>query len=223
MGDRSPAIANLKSCLDRASLVVDLLTDRKDVQLQTTQSNVGVIVLDLLWSQGEALTVLPEWRRAGLSAHVLALGGKRNTIETIRALDMGADDVLSRPFNADELMARVRALVRRCEPLREKVCRVHDLEIDKQAHVVRRGGRAIPLTPREFALLELLAEQPGHVVTRSTIWQHLYADDGEQLSNVVDVYIRYLRNKIDRGHEVPLILTRWGQGYLLRGERANCA
>src|SRR5262249_3385055 len=150
--------------------------------------------------------------------HVLALTGDRSPQQTVRALDVGADDVLARPFETEEFLARVRALARRAEPAAGRVLRLHDLEIDRQAQTVRRGGRTIALTPREFALLEVLARQPGRVVSRATIWRHLYDGDGETASNVVDVYIRYLRNKIDRGFDVPLILTRWGQGYMLRAE-----
>jgi DNA-binding response OmpR family regulator len=99
-----------------------------------------------------------------------------------------------------------------------RVLRVHDLEIDTAARTVKRGGKGIHLTPREFALLEFLAFHRGKVVSRSMIWEHLYDEQDENTSNVVDVYIRYLRNKIDKGFELSLILTRWGEGYLLRGE-----
>jgi DNA-binding response OmpR family regulator len=98
------------------------------------------------------------------------------------------------------------------------VLRVHDLEIDTAARTVKRAGQPIYLTPREYALLEFLAFHRGKVVTRSMIWEHLYDDQDETISNVVDVYIRYLRNKIDKGFEPPLILTRWGEGYMLRGD-----
>jgi DNA-binding response OmpR family regulator len=100
------------------------------------------------------------------------------------------------------------------------VLRVHDLEIDTASRTVKRGGQAIHLTPREYALLQFLAFHRGRVVTRSMIWEHLYDEQDENTSNVVDVYIRYLRNKIDKGFDPPLILTRWGEGYLLRGEEA---
>jgi DNA-binding response OmpR family regulator len=96
--------------------------------------------------------------------------------------------------------------------------RIHDQEIDTAARTIKRGGKTIHLTPREFALLEFLAFHRGKVVSRSMIWEHLYDEQDENTSNVVDVYIRYLRNKIDKGFEPSLILTRWGEGYLLRGE-----
>ena len=96
--------------------------------------------------------------------------------------------------------------------------RCYDLEIDTAARTVRRSGQAIHLTPREYALLEFLAFHRGKVVTRSMIWEHLYDEQDESTSNVVDVYIRYLRNKIDKGFEPSLIQTRWGEGYMLRGD-----
>ncbi len=97
--------------------------------------------------------------------------------------------------------------------------KVRDLELDTAAHTVRRGGKEIHLTPREYGLLEFLAFNRGKVVTRTMIWEHLYDENDESTSNVVDVYIRYLRNKVDKGFDPPLILTRWGEGYMMRGDQ----
>src|SRR5205085_8926610 len=113
---------------------------------------------------------------------------------------------------------RVRALVRRGHKVKSSVLKVFELEIDTAAHAVRRGGQQIHLTPREYGLLEFLAFNRGKVVTRSMIWEHLYDENDESTSNVVDVYIRYLRNKVDKGISPPLILTRVGEGYMMRGE-----
>jgi DNA-binding response OmpR family regulator len=112
----------------------------------------------------------------------------------------------------------MRALVRRSHQVKDPVLRIEDLEIDTSAKTVKRSGQTIHLTPREFALLQFLAFHRGKVVTRTMIWEHLYDEYDENTSNVVDVYIRYLRTKVDKGFERPLILTRWGEGYLLRGE-----
>ena len=102
--------------------------------------------------------------------------------------------------------------------MKSPILRVFDLEIDTASRTVKRAGKAIHLTPREYALLQFLAFHRGKVVTRSMIWEHLYDEHDENTSNVVDVYIRYLRNKIDKDFDPPLILTRWGEGYMLRGE-----
>jgi len=143
----------------------------------------------------------------------------RSTIDDkVQGLNLGADDYLTKPFQFEELMARLRALIRRGHQVKTPIIRVHDLEIDTAGRTVKRSGQTIHLTPREFALLQFLAFHQGKVVTRSMIWEHLYDDQDENTSNVVDVYIRYLRTKIDKDFDPPLILTRWGEGYLLRGE-----
>jgi DNA-binding response OmpR family regulator len=143
----------------------------------------------------------------------------RDTLDDkVAGLDSGADDYLTKPFEFDELLARVRALVRRGHGTKNPILRTHDLAIDTATRTVTRAGRSIPLTPREYALLEFLAFHLGKVVTRSMVWEHLYDEHDETTSNVVDVYIRYLRNKIDRGFDPPLILTRWGEGYVLRAD-----
>jgi DNA-binding response OmpR family regulator len=166
----------------------------------------------------DGLSLLQRWRREGLKTHVLVLTARSSIEDKVKGLDLGADDYLTKPFELGELLARLRALVRRGHQVKDPIIRVHDLEIDTAARTVKRAGQPIHLTPREYALLQFLAFHCGRVVTRTMIWEHLYDEHDESTSNVVDVYIRYLRNKIDKGFETPLILTRWGEGYLLRGE-----
>src|SRR5262249_61827036 len=168
--------------------------------------------------KADGLALLQRWRKSGMTTHVLVLTARDRIEDKVRGLDIGADDYLTKPFQLEELLARLRALVRRGHQVKDPVLRIHDLEIDTAAHTVRRAGQDIHLTPREYALLEFLAFHRGEVVSRTMIWEHLYNEDDDNTSNVVDVYIRYLRNKIDKGFDPPLILTRWGEGYQLRGE-----
>ncbi len=166
----------------------------------------------------DGLTLLREWRSSGLSAHVLVLTAKGMLEDKVRGLDIGADDYLAKPFELEELLARLRALIRRTHQVKDPILRIRDLEIDTGARSVKRAGQTIHLTPREYALLQFLAYHRGKVVSRTMIWEHLYDEYDENTSNVVDVYIRYLRNKIDKGFDPPLIVTRWGEGYQLLGE-----
>jgi DNA-binding response OmpR family regulator len=213
----SPANVGLKRLLANAGLAPQFVSDRKSADRKTTSRSLKLIVLDLLWSRDDPFAAVQRWRGGGLRVPILALAGRRGAWERVRALDLGADDVLPRPFDPSELLARARALVRRGHPdTNAKVLRVHDLEIDFQAHLVRRAGRLIRLTTREFALLEVLARQPGKVVSREAITRHLYGTASP--SNAVNVFIGLLRKKVDDGFHLPLILTRWGEGYLLRGE-----
>ena len=216
--DHRPLSRALKRGLEEEGFAVDLAEDGEEGDYKARAASYDVIVLDLMLPKKDGLTLLKEWRRDGLKMHVLCLTAKDTTEDKVRGLDLGADDYLTKPFKLEELLARLRALVRRRHQVKDPVIRVHDLEIDTAARTVRRGGGAIHLTPREYALLQFLAFHRGTVVTRSMIWEHLYDEHDENTSNVVDVYIRYLRTKIDKGFELPLILTRWGEGYVLRGE-----
>src|SRR5437899_149260 len=166
----------------------------------------------------DGLTLLQKWRKDGITTHILLLTAKDTTEDKVKGLDLGADDYLTKPFQLEELLARMRALVRRRHQVKDPILRVHDLEIDTSSRSVKRAGQTIRLTPREFALLQFLAFHRGKVVTRTMIWEHLYDEHDENTSNVVDVYIRYLRTKIDKEYNPPLILTRCGEGYLLRGD-----
>jgi len=140
----------------------------------------------------------------------------RDTVgDRVKGLDLGADDYLVKPFAFEELLARVRAVIRRRYRSPESTIQVDDLEIDPVARVVKRGGKPVALSAREYSLLEYLAARRGQVVTRAEIWDHVYDFASEPNSNVVDVYIGYLRRKIDQGEKRALIQTRRGLGYVL--------
>ena len=216
--DHQPLIRVLKQGLEEEGFAVDAACDGQEADYKATTAEYDVIILDLMLPKEDGLSLLKRWRKNGLKTHVLVLTAKSSIEDKVKGLDTGADDYLTKPFELEELLARLRALVRRGHQVKDPVLRIHDLEIDTAAHTVRRAGQDIHLTPREYALLEFLAFHRGEVVSRTMIWEHLYNEDDENTSNVVDVYIRYLRNKIDKGFDPPLILTRWGEGYQLRGE-----
>jgi DNA-binding response OmpR family regulator len=212
---------SLRQELHKEGFTVDLAQDGVEADHKALAGHHDVILLEMAVPRRHGLTLVQGWRRRGITAHILALTSSRALQERIRCLDAGADDCLARPFCMEELLARLRALVRRAHQTADPVLRIDDLEINTSAHTVRRGGLPIKLTPREYALLHFLALHRGQVVSRSMIWHHLYDEHDESTSNVVDVYIRYLRNKIDRDFPSHLIVTRRGEGYLLRDEQMN--
>lgn len=216
--DHKPLLRALKRGLEEESFAVDTAEDGEEADFKARTLTYDVIVLDLMLPKVDGLTLLKNWRKDSINTHVLVLTAKDSTEDKVKGLDLGADDYLTKPFQLEELMARLRALVRRRHQIKDPILRIHDLEIDTSARTVKRGGQVIHLTPREFALLQFLAFHRGKVVTRTMIWEHLYDEYDENTSNVVDVYIRYLRTKVDNAFDKKLILTRWGEGYMLRGE-----
>lgn len=216
--DHKILVRALRQGLEEEGFAVDVAQDGEEGDFKARSAEYDVIILDLMLPKQDGLTLLQKWRHDGLTTHVIILTARDSIDDKVKGLDLGADDYLTKPFELEELLARLRALLRRGHQIKDPILRVFDLEIDTAARLVRRGGQSIHLTPREYALLEFLAFHRGKVVTRSMIWEHLYDEHDENTSNVVDVYIRYLRNKIDKGFEPPLILTRWGEGYMLRGE-----
>jgi DNA-binding response OmpR family regulator len=216
--DHKPLVRALKQGLEEEGFAVDAAFDGDEGDFKAKSAEYDVIILDVMLPKQDGLTLLRNWRREGLKTHVLVLTARGTMEDKVKGLDLGADDYLSKPFQLEELLARLRALIRRGHQVKDPILRICDLEIDTGARTAKRNGQPIHLTPREFALLQFLAFHRGKVVSRSMIWEHLYDENDENTSNVVDVYIRYLRNKIDKGFPVPLILTRWGEGYLLRGD-----
>ena len=216
--DHKPLVRALKQGLEEEGFAVDTAADGPEGDFKARTAEYDVIILDLMLPKEDGLSLLKRWRRDGLKTHVLMLTARGDTEDKVQGLDQGADDYVTKPFQLEELLARLRALIRRGHQVKDPIIRVHDLEIDTASRTVKRNGQPIHLTPREYSLLQFLAFHPGRVVSRSMIWEHLYDEQDESTSNVVDVYIRYLRNKIDKGFETPLIQTRWGEGYMLRGE-----
>ena len=216
--DHAPLLRALRQGLEEEGFAVDTAVDGEEADVKCRTTPYDVVVLDIMLPKIDGLTLLKKWRADKIKTHVLMLTARGTINDKVSGLDTGADDYLTKPVDLDEFFARIRALVRRGHHQKDPVLRCYDLEIDTAARTVRRAGQVVHLTPREYSLLEFLAFHRGKVVTRSMIWEHLYDEYDENTSNVVDVYIRYLRNKVDKGFEPQLIMTRWGEGYMLRAD-----
>lgn len=215
--DHDDAVVRLREALESHGHTLEAAGGARDGDQLAQTQNPDAILLDLP-SRDRALELLQHWRRLGVTAPVLVLGPRGTVEERVRCLDLGADACLAKPVHGDELLARLRSLERRCRKPPVAIRRVYDLEVNTTTRMVKRAGRTLHLTPQEYDLLLFLLQHQGHLVTRAMIREHLYANDESKSSNVIDVYIRYLRNKIDRGFDPPLVLTKWGQGYSLRAE-----
>lgn len=213
--DYDPLRKAVGQALREVGYAVDASADGEEGLWYARSNDYDAIVLDIMLPGVDGLTIVSRLRKAGRTAPVLLLTAKDTVEDRVAGLDQGADDYLVKPFALAELLARVRALVRRRYDAKDPVLRVADLEIDTAKRTVRRAGEDVPLTPREYALLECLALRAGAVVSRTDIWEHLYEFDATAGSNVVDVYVGYLRKKIERPDRPRLIHTRRGQGYML--------
>jgi DNA-binding response OmpR family regulator len=216
--DYKPLQKSVAKAIREVGWAVDVAADGEEGLWLAENHNYDVIILDLMLPKLPGLNVLARLREKGSAAPILVLTAKDAVEDRMKGLDMGADDYLVKPFFLGELMSRLKALVRRAYHQKDPVIRVGDLEIDTSARHVRRAGQPIELTAREYALLEYLARREGQVVTRTDIWNHVYEDYGGSGSNVVDVYVGYLRKKLHSGNLPALIHTRRGQGYVLQEE-----
>lgn len=197
---------------------VDITFDGAEALYLASTHPYDCVVLDIMLPGLDGWQVLQQLRAASRHIPVLCLTARDGVADRVRGLDLGADDYLPKPFEWEELLARIRAAIRHGHRQPSSVLVIGDLEIDTVRKSVVRAGRTIPVTAREFALLNYLAFRKGEVVSRSEIWEHLYDMNDVNTSNVVDVYIAYLRNKIDRDAPVKLIHTRRGLGYVLTNE-----
>jgi DNA-binding response OmpR family regulator len=217
----STLAAALAPGLREDGFVTDVIEPAAGAVSQAQKGSYDAVLLDCDHLAGQGYGWLLRWRRDGLRARVLVLlPPEARGIDMVNLFQAGADAYLRRPFAINDVRSRLRAFKRPEDATAGPVHRIHDLEINTATRTARRGDRAIRLSPREFDVLQLLANRPGRVVTRTAIREHLYRNQAHDRSNVVDVYIRYLRNKIDKGFDPPLILTRWGEGYLLRAPDA---
>lgn len=194
---------------------VDTAYDGQEGQDLAELTPYDLIILDILLPKKDGLEVCRELRRRRIHTPILLLTARDSVDDRVRGLDCGADDYLVKPFAMRELLARLRALLRRNHPYTNGRLEIGDLVIDPVAHNVERDERSIDLTPKEFALLEYFMYHPNQVVTREMIEQHIWNYDFECSSNVIDVYVRRLRRKIDDPFEVKLLATIRGIGYRL--------
>ncbi len=213
--DYLPLQKSLAKGLREAGYAVDVTGDGKDGLWYAMSNDYDVIILDLMLPGIDGLSILKKLRAKDKNNQVLILTAKDTVDDRIKGLDLGADDYLVKPFAFGELLARVRALMRRRYEQKCPCLQIEDLRIDTATRRVWRGEDEITLTSREYMLLEYLAMRARQVVSRTDIWEHVYDFNSEASSNVVDVYIGYLRKKIEKENRPPLLRTVWGQGYIL--------
>jgi two-component system, OmpR family, copper resistance phosphate regulon response regulator CusR len=197
---------------------VDLCADGPSGLELARDNSYDLIILDVMLPGLSGLQILEILRKEKLKTPVLIVTARAQVDQRVRGLDAGADDYLTKPFAIEELLARVRALLRRGSGEGTGLLQIEDLMLNPATREVTRGGQRIELTSKEYALLEYFMRNAGRVLTRPMIAEHVWNLDFDTFTNVIDVYVNYLRNKIDRGRERKLIHTIRGSGYVLKGE-----
>jgi DNA-binding response OmpR family regulator len=201
--------------LREQSYAVDVVGTGEQALYQTTINTYDIVILDVQIPPPDGFEVCNEIRKSGKRMPILMLTARDGVEDRITGLDHGADDYLTKPFEFRELLARLRALLRRTGSLQPAKLVIANLEIDTVGQTASRGGRAIPLTAKEYALLEFLARNVGRVLGREEIAEHVWNEEFDPFSNLIEVYINRLRRKIDDGGAEPLLQTRRGSGYVL--------
>ncbi|HHL40415.1 MAG TPA: response regulator transcription factor [Deltaproteobacteria bacterium] len=219
--DERELAAVIEKGLVDAGYTVETAHDGEEGLYMMENIAADVVVLDLMLPGLDGLEVLARARRAGVKTPVLLLTARDGVEDRIAGLDTGADDYLTKPFDFGELLARLRSLLRRAAQAKESVLRIGGLEVDTASRSVRLDGEELKLSAREYAILELLAYNAGRVLSRTFITEHIYSEDFDMDSNIIDVYVSRLRNKIDRGRQEKLIHTVRGAGYMLRAGDAG--
>jgi two-component system copper resistance phosphate regulon response regulator CusR len=200
--------------LEADGCAVDLAGDGEEGLQMATEIDYDAVVLDWNLPKLDGLTVLKKLRKSGSNVRILFLSARKDVSDRVAALQSGADDYLVKPFSFEEVQARLHALLLRPQELLDKL-QVEDLELDRMRHMVTRGGKPINLTKREYAVLEYLMRNAGSTVTRTMVVDHVWNLGFEGMTNLVDVYINYLRAKVDQGFAKPLIHTAKGVGFIL--------
>ena len=213
--DDAKLSAMLARSLREEGYAVDTAADGERALYQAAVNDYDAIVLDLGLPKRDGVEVSRALRARGLRVPILMLTARDAVDDRVAGLDAGADDYVVKPFALRELLARLRALLRRMPELLPTTIEVGDLVLDTRSHTATRGGRPIPLTTKEYAMLEYLARNAGRVVGRAELSSHVWDENYDPLSNTIEVYINRLRKKVDAEHPTPLIHTRRGAGYLL--------
>ena len=213
--DEPVAASVLARGLREHAYAVDVAGDGQAALEGAGVNDYDLMIVDVLLPRLNGLELCGRLRADGVTTPILMLTARGEPDQRVEGLDAGADDYLSKPYHFPELLARVRALLRRGPALASLVLEVSDLRVDTRARRVERAGRQIQLTTKEYALLEHLVRRRGEVVGRADIAEHVWDDSFDPMSNLIEVYIQRLRRKIDDGHVMPLIHTRRGAGYTL--------
>ncbi len=208
----------VRKALELEGYSVDVAVTGTDAVWMGTENEYDAIVLDVMIPEPDGFEVCRQLRADGRWAPIILLTARDSVDDRVVGLDAGADDYIPKPFSFAELYARLRALTRRGAPQRPRVLEVRDLELDPARHRVARAGQEIELSPKEFALLDLFMRHADEVLSRTTILEHVWDFAYDGTSNVVDVYVRYLREKIDRPFDRTTLETVRGVGYRLRSD-----
>jgi len=219
--DEPLTVQMLAKGLREQAYAVDVAQSSRAARSLANDNTYDLIILDLGLPDGDGLTLCRELRSAGTPTPILILTARDTIADRIAGLDSGADDYLLKPFDLGELLARLRALARRgSRPPHHDCLEIGGLLLDTRSQEASCNGSVLPLTTREYALLEFMARQAGHVITRMEIAEHVWDNSYDPLSNVIDVYVRRLRTKLARGGCQEVIRTRRGAGYMLSADRA---
>lgn len=208
----------LKKGLEENSFIVDLAFDGEEGLYMAGNYPYDAILLDITLPIMDGLTILKTLRLKQSEVPILMITARSEIESRVKGLNFGADDYIVKPFDFSELMARLRSVIRRSKGKLSPLVTIHDLTLDTNSRIVRRNGREITLSATEYNLLEYLALNSGRVISRTELTEHIYDTDFDRDSNVIDVYVNHLRNRLDKGFDRQLIFTVRGAGYMLKGE-----
>lgn len=214
--DEKKVASFIKKGLEEDYYSVDIASDGREGSKLAYSDEYDLIILDIMLPFKDGITILKEIRQEKITTPVLMLTAKDDVADKVAGLDSGADDYLPKPFAFDELLARIRALLRRNNTEKNIILKITDLELDTQSHKAFRSGKEIFLTQKEYSILEYLMRNKNRVISRIKLSEHVYDYHFDSETNVIDVYINKLRNKIDKGFETQVLITVRGVGYMIK-------